>query len=201
MTSGSLIAFLGVAILVTVTPGQDMALVLNNMLLADRRAGFVISAGIVSGLIIWASVGLTALLLSSKPLFTALKFGGAIYLAYLGFQSLRSALQRHDDGLEQTARSDAANENTVNDWSAYRQGILSNLSNPKVAIFYSSLLPQFAGDRAAFELLLSMGLLHGLLALDRASAFMRRTRVRRAIETPTGTVLVGLALRLATGRR
>lgn len=213
MTSANLIAFLGVAVLVTVTPGQDMALVLRNTLWGNRRAGVVASAGIVTGLGIWAvvaSAGLTAVLLSSRPLFTALKIGGALYLAYLGFQSLRNALDRRRASKESRHEVESGSREIV-DRAAFRQGVLSNLGNPKVAIFYSSLLPQFVGDDAGLAPLLSLGLLHCLmalgwlvgyaLALDRAGAFMRRSAVRRTIEAFTGFVFIGLALRMATERR
>ncbi len=212
MEFASLLAFLGVAILVTITPGQDMALVLRNTLMVDRRSGFVTSAGIVSGLLVWAvvaSAGLTAILLSSEPLFLALKIGGALYLAYLGIQSLHSAMRAEYRGGSRTTPVSVGGG--TSDLAAYRQGLLSNLGNPKVAIFYSSLLPQFAGDGAGFTSLLALGLFHCLLALvwltgyalalNRAGAFMRRSRVRRSIEAVTGFVLVGLALRLATERR
>lgn len=214
MEFGSLLAFLGVAVLVTITPGQDMALVLRNTLMTGRRSGFVTSAGVVSGLVVWAvvaSAGLTALLLSSEPLFMALKIGGALYLAYLGIQSLVSALRPGNGDVVLAASCARRSVESAGDRSAFRQGILSNLGNPKVAIFYSSLLPQFAGEGAGFGSLLSLGLLHCLLALvwltgyalvlDRAGTFMRRARVRRSIEALTGFVLVGLALRLATERR
>ena len=213
MTTGGLLAFLGVATLLTVTPGQDMALVLRNTLWANRRAGIITAVGIVSGLVLWAfvaSAGLTAVLLSSRPLFTALKIGGALYLTYLGLQSLRSALQQRGER-QPGPHAPIPDRPPLSDRAAFRQGILSNLGNPKVAIFYSSLLPQFVGGGAGFGPLLSLGLFHCLMGLawlvgytvmlDRAGAFMRRARVRRTIEAVTGVVFIGLALRLATERR
>ena len=214
MTPEGLLAFLGVAILVTITPGQDMALVLRNTLWSNRRAGIATSVGIGSGLVIWAvvaSAGVTAVLLSSRPLFTALKVAGALYLAYLGFQSLRSAFQRRDLTDADPVAPAGMTQGAMPDRTAFRQGILSNLGNPKIAVFYSSLLPQFVGEGASFGALLSLGLLHCLMgfawltgyaiALDRAAAFMRRSRVRRVVESITGVVLVALAVRLATARR
>ena len=214
MSTEHLIAFLGVAVLVTVTPGQDMALVLRNTLWSNRRAGIVTSVGIVSGLVIWAivaSLGLTAVLLSSKPLFTALKIGGALYLGFLGFQSLRAAFGNSDVKRTESEQPEILGRADLTDLSAYRQGLLSNLGNPKIAIFYSSLLPQFVDEESGIGPLLSLGLLHCLmgltwlvgyaLVLDRAGDLMRRERVRKAIEVTTGFVLVGLAVRLATARR
>jgi threonine/homoserine/homoserine lactone efflux protein len=100
----------------------------------------------------------------------------------------------------------------LTDRTAFRQGLVSNLGNPKIAIFFSSLLPQFVGgDGASFSALLALGLLFCALGLiwltsyavilDRAGAYLRRSTVRRAIEAVTGFVLIGLAVRLATARR
>ena len=212
MTSGGLIAFLGVAILLIVTPGQDMALVLRNTMSGGRRAGIFTSFGVVSGLVIWAtvaSVGLAALLESSQVLFGALKIAGALYLALLGLHTLRAAFRPESGPVGHAQRGIRS---AIGDRAALQQGLISNLGNPKIAVFFSSLLPQFIeSGESRFLPVLALGLTFCLLTLcwlvayaallDRAGAFMRRSQVRRTIEAITGVALIGLAIRLATEQR
>jgi threonine/homoserine/homoserine lactone efflux protein len=193
-----LLAFLGVAVVVIVTPGQDTALTVRNTLAGGRRAGVRTAIGVATGQAVWAlaaSVGVTALLVASEPAFVALKLAGAAYLIYLGVQALLAALRRRPPAHETMAATGG---------HELRQGLLSNLGNPKMAVFFSSLLPQF-GD--SFATLLGLGLLFCALtltwltayafALARAGDVLRRPRVRRAIDAVTGTALVALGVRLA----
>lgn len=199
---GELLAFLGVAVVVIVTPGQDTALTVRNTLAGGRRAGIRTAAGVVCGQAIWAlaaSAGVAALLVASEPAFVALKVAGAAYLIYLGGQALLAAVRRRQAGHE-LPRPTGGHE--------LRQGLLSNLGNPKMAVFFSSLLPQF-GD--SFPALLSLGLLFCALtlmwlsayalAVARAGDVLRRPRVRRSIDAVMGTALVALGVRLATSDR
>lgn len=204
----TLLAFVAVAALVIVTPGQDTALTIRNTLTGGRRGGIATAVGVSSGQAVWAlatSAGLAAVIVASERVFLALKLVGAAYLVYLGLHSLWRAWVRHDSAPEAAARS-------LGRGTAYRQGLLSNLGNPKMAVFFTSLLPQFASrDGSAFLDLLALGLLFCAmtvvwlaayaLAVDRASAFLRRPAVRRALDAVTGVVLVALGLRLATDRR
>jgi threonine/homoserine/homoserine lactone efflux protein len=198
---GELLAFLGVAVVVIVTPGQDTALTVRNTLAGGRRAGVRTAAGVVSGQAVWAlaaSAGVAALLVASEPAFVALKLAGAAYLAYLGGQALLSAARRTPQHAD-LGRPAGGHE--------LRQGLLSNLGNPKMAVFFSSLLPQF-GD--SFAVLLALGVLFCTLTLAWLCAYafavacagdvLRRPRVRRAIDALTGTALVTLGVRLATVR-
>jgi len=195
-----LLAFLGVAVVVIVTPGQDTALTVRNTLAGGRRAGFRTALGVVSGQAVWAlaaSAGVAALLVASEPAFTALKLAGAAYLIYLGGQALLAAVRRQPPH--------AAVPRTTSGGRELRQGLLSNLGNPKMAVFFSSLLPQFSDS---FPVLLGLGLLFCALTLTWLSAYafavaragdvLRRPRVRRTIDAVTGTALVALGLRLAT---
>lgn len=205
-------AFLGVAALVIISPGQDTALTIRNTLLGGRRGGIATAAGVASGQFAWTvatSAGLAALIVASEPVFTVLKIAGAAYLVFLGLQALRAAFR---------PRPAASNPETVATGTglrriaAYRQGVLSNLGNPKMVVFFSSLLPQFVTrGQASFETLLVLGLLFNVMTLSwltgyalvvsRVGDILRRDRVRRAMEATTGLVLVGLGLRLATERR
>ena len=159
-------AFLAVAAIVIVTPGQDTALTIRNTLLGRRRAGVFTAVGVSSGQAVWAlatSVGLAALLAASEPAFVALKLAGAAYLVWLGLQSLRSAWRRTRRTEHQAVREDCQRPLV-----AWRQGALSNLGNPKMAVFFVSLLPQFAGS---FGGLLLLGLLFSALTFAWLTAY------------------------------
>jgi len=200
----TLAAYLLVSAIVIVTPGQDTALTIRNSLLGGRGAGLATAAGVSAGQAVWTlatSLGLAALLVASEPAFVALKLVGAAYLVYLGAQSLLAAIRGH-------ARTHAAS-GTSTPSTAFRQGILSNLGNPKMAVFFSSLLPQFGG--MSFVSLFALGLLFCTLtliwlsayavAVARAGDVLRRPAIRRVLDAATGLVLTALGLRLATERR
>jgi threonine/homoserine/homoserine lactone efflux protein len=201
-----LAGFVAVATLVVVTPGPDMTLVARNTFAGGRIAGFATSAGTCSGLLVHATaaaMGLSAVLLASSQAFTVVKIAGAAYLIYLGIRTIVGAGSHASlDRGEKAATS----------WAAYRQGVLTNVLNPKVAIFFLSLLPQFVepGPGFTWRLLLLSGLFIAMglvwltgytLALHAVSGFVDRPRVRRVIETVTGVVLLLLGGRLALQRR
>jgi threonine/homoserine/homoserine lactone efflux protein len=205
-----LAAFVGVAAVVICTPGQDTALTIRNTLAGGRRSGIMTGLGVSIGQAAWtlaASAGIAALFRASEPAFLALQIAGTAYLVYLGSQSLRAAFARRRDerpGAEPSLRVTPA--------LALRQGVVSNLSNPKMAAFFTSLLPQFApGGRGSFLALFALGLLFSLMtlawltaysfAVARARAFLSRARVRRALDALLGAVLIALGARLATERR
>jgi threonine/homoserine/homoserine lactone efflux protein len=193
------LAFLGVAIVVICTPGPDTALTIRNTLLGGRRHGVTTAAGVAAGQATWtvaAAAGLAALLAASEPAFLALKLAGGAYLVYLGAQSVLAAIR----GAERAERTRAGRP--------FRQGLISNLGNPKMAAFFPALLPQFADSLVG---LLALGFAFCLMTLAwltayafvvaRAGDLLRRSRVRRALEAATGAVLVALGLRVATTAR
>ena len=204
--SGSLAAFLGISAVVIVTPGQDTALTIRNTLLAGRRGGVLTAVGVSTGQVCWtiaASAGVAALLSASEPAFVALKLVGAAYLVFLGLQALVAAVRHDGPGRIVIGRPGAR----LGPARAFRQGLVSNLGNPKMAVFFTSLLPQFAGSLPG---LLALGIVFSAmtlawltaysLAVARAGDLLRRPTIRRTIESITGTVLVALGLRLATER-
>ena len=203
----TLVAFVAVSAIVICTPGQDTALTIRNTLAGGRRIGVATSGGVALGQAVWtfaASAGVVAILSASEPAFRALKLAGAAYLVYLGAQSLLAAYRgtKHDwSGLQGVALQPSR---------AVRQGLISNLGNPKMAVFFASLLPQFAGgEGASFAALLSLGLLFCTmtfawlslyaLAVDRLRHALG-SRVRRVLDAVTGVVLVALGIRLAAER-
>jgi threonine/homoserine/homoserine lactone efflux protein len=200
----TLAAFVAVSAVVICTPGQDTALTIRNTLAGGRRNGIATAVGVALGQAIWtlaASAGLVALLSTSEPAFRALKLAGAAYLVYLGALSLYAAVAR--TGPKALAPREVRNEPT----RGLRQGILSNLGNPKMAVFFATLLPQFAPHGgASFIALFLLGMLFSsmtftwltLYAIAVAKAQRLITgRVRRALDAVTGVVLVALGLRLA----
>jgi threonine/homoserine/homoserine lactone efflux protein len=205
-----LAGFVALAIVVIVTPGPDTALTIRNTLVGGRPAGVATAIGVALGQATWSfatSIGVAALLVAAEPAFAALKLAGAAYLIYLGAQSLWSAF-RGRPAHAPPGRPVAA----VRTGTALRQGVLSNLTNPKMAVFFPSLLPQFvSADAPTFVPLLALGILFCLMTLSwlvgyafavaRAGDVLRRSAVRRTIEAVTGLVLVAFGARVAVGSR
>lgn len=195
MVAVLLLSYFGVSAVVIVTPGQDTALTIRNTLGGGRRDGVLTAAGVATGQVVWAvatSAGLAALLVASEPAFRALRWIGAAYLVYLGLQALLRALRRA-----------AARPLPAAPRRPFRQGLLSNLGNPKMAVFFSSLLPQFAHSFAG---LLVLGFVFAgmtlawLSVVARIGNVLRRPRVRRFVDAVVALVLVAFGVRLATER-
>ena len=201
-----LAGFVAVATLVVITPGPDMTLVARNTFAGGRLSGLATSVGTCSGLLVHATaaaLGLSAVLLASSQAFTVVKVAGAVYLIVLGIRTIVAA------GRGVTVREGVK---AADPWTAYRQGVLTNVLNPKVAVFFLSLLPQFVdpGPGFTWRLLLLSGLFIAMglvwltaytLGLHAVSAFVARPPVRRVVDTLTGGVLVALGVRLALQRR
>jgi threonine/homoserine/homoserine lactone efflux protein len=198
-----LLEFFGVAALVIVTPGQDTALTIRNTLRGGRRDGIFTALGVATGQCGWAfatSAGLAALLVASEPAFLALRLFGAAYLVFLGLQSLWAAVR----GKPRAPVAPAAGHGSR---VAFRQGLVSNLGNPKMAIFFPSLLPQFAHS---FATLLTLGIVFAAMttvwltaysfAVAKAGDLLRRPKIRRLIDAVVGAVLVAFGARLAAER-
>jgi threonine/homoserine/homoserine lactone efflux protein len=204
-------AFVAVAAVVIVTPGPDTALTIRNTLVGGRRSGVFTAVGVSAGQAVWTvatSAGIAAVLVASRPAFTAVKVIGAAYLVYLGAQALHRALVRHR-GIHDDVS--AAVRSALPPRLALRQGLISNLTNPKMAAFFPALLPQFApAGRGTSLALLALGLLFAAMtfvwlaayafAVARVGHVLRRPSVRRALEGVTGAVLIALGLRLAAER-
>lgn len=201
MLDGQVLAFCGVALVLALTPGPDMALVLRNSLRGGRPAALRTVGGISVGLIGWGlatAFGVAAILAASTTVFTALKIAGGIYLVYLGVQTLR-ALRRNDPIDRAEGRTPGA---------PFRQGLVTNLLNPKLAVFFTTLLPQFISEDdpyVAKAVLLAVlftliGLAWLLVYAFIVDAVVRSRRFRTTVEAISGVVLVALGLRLAVDR-
>lgn len=194
-----LLPFLALSAIIVVTPGVDMALVTKNALLHGRTAARATALGVNLGIFIWslaAALGLAAVVAASGVAFTAIKLGGALYLVYLG---LRALLGSHEPAALPPRGS------------AFRQGLASNLLNPKIAVFFTSLLPQFVdGEHAQPQDLLLLGVLFNCLGVvwllsyaelaARGRDALLRPRVKRALDRLSGVALVALGVRLAFER-
>jgi RhtB (resistance to homoserine/threonine) family protein len=191
--------------LLTISPGADMALVAKITLEHGRRAALLATLGICSGTLVHATasaLGLSVILATSAEAFTVVKLVGAAYLVYLGAQALRGSF-RHD-AVDATPPRRGT--------TPYLQGLLTNVLNPKVAVFYLTFLPQFMspGDNV-FVRSLAFALAHSVMGiawlsayafvLSHVSAAFGRAGVRRWLERVTGGALIGLGARLALERR
>jgi threonine/homoserine/homoserine lactone efflux protein len=203
----SWLLFVFASLVLIATPGQDMMIVMSRSIAQGPLAGIATAAGVSVGLVghtVLATLGLGALLRTSEWLFTALKLVGAAYLLYLG---LAMIFAKHDALVLGTAPKRTA-------LRLFVDGAVSNLSNPKIAIFYFAFLPQFVAPGAAHPTLtiFALGLAFaGLTFVVKApigvsagalSAWLRaRPGVLRWLFRSSGAVLVGLSVRLALERR
>jgi RhtB (resistance to homoserine/threonine) family protein len=204
---GSLAAFAVFAAVLTVTPGLDTMLVLRTAVVVGRRAGLAAVLGILLGCLVWAiasALGVTAILTASRLAFDALRIAGAIYLCWLGARALWLARRRRSAVVEPAPQP----ERPVGAWAAFRTGLTTNLLNPKVGVFYLSVMPQFlpAGvDPLAGSMALgAIHVLEGLiwlslvvLVVGRARGWLTRPAVKRRLEQVTGVVFLGFGVRLA----
>ena len=203
---GAIVAFIGIAALLTILPGADMALVAKVTLLDGRRAAFFTSLGICAGLPVHATasaLGLSFILATSAEAFTLVKFAGAAHLAYLGLRTIHDSFRLASEAVVAASRAQTSR-------AAFAQGWLSNVLNPKVALFYLTFLPQFIspGDNVLAKSLLLAGI-HAVLglvwlplyayAIDRIGAVVRGAR--HWLERVSGAALIGLGVRLALERR
>lgn len=203
----TLLAFLGVSILLVVSPGPDMAVVTKNALAHGRRGVFLTTSGIALALIMWVSataVGLSAVLRTSGELLFALKIAGAIYLAYLGIRTLVESRAR--PGELMAGATPAAPAHAV-----FQQGFLSAITNPKLGVFFVTFLPQFVlPGQQVLTRLLELGLIFAVMGwvwLNAYGLFVTRLRdvitaprVRQWMQRVTGVVLLGFGARLALER-
>jgi len=208
----SLIAYSIAAGLLTVTPGLDTALVLRTAAVEGSRDAALAGLGIVIGCLIWGSavaLGLGALLSASEIAFTTLKWAGAIYLVWLGANLLLKPRSRFE---VDPPEADSAPKMRSRRHGWLRRGLLTNLLNPKVGVFYVSFLPQFVPAHIApAPYIFLLAALHALMGLAWFAAlilatrpigrFLKRPATVRVLDRLTGLVFVGFGVKLATARQ
>jgi threonine/homoserine/homoserine lactone efflux protein len=200
-------AFLGAVLalaLLTIMPGPDVAIVTRVVLAHGKSAAFRIALGIATGLLFWGLltvVGLSALLAASAEAYMVVKFAGAAYLIWLGIKTIWHSRQHtlNDPAVMKRQRAHRP----------WLTGFINNLLNPKIAVFYTSLLPQLVPSGAPHALtLFALVIVHAVLtvswlitygyAIDRSARFLQRRRVRKTLDRFTGVVLIGFGIRVAT---
>ncbi|ROP40855.1 LysE family translocator [Saccharothrix texasensis] len=203
MSTGALLAFTVAAVLLTITPGLDTMMLLRMVLGGGRRAGVVGGFGTTLGCLVWGAAsiaGLTALLVASQLAYDVVRYAGAAYLLWLGgsalWKSTRGAVERPADVL------------VITPAQALRTGFTTNLLNPKIGVFYLSLLPQFLpSDQASagwgallVGVHVTIGQVWQLVVVwlaGRAVVVLAKPAVRRWTERLTASVLVGFGLKMA----
>ncbi|MDQ6918325.1 MAG: LysE family translocator [Candidatus Dormibacteraeota bacterium] len=200
------LAFIAISLLLAVTPGPDMALVTKNALAHGTRGVLLTTTGIAIALVLWvtaSAVGVAAVLKASSTLFSALKIVGGAYLAYLGVRAWLASREKPVDLLAGLKAAPAG--------SILRQGLISAGTNPKLGVFFVTFLPQFVDPhQQPLPQLLVLGFVFGLigwawmnvygLLIAKIRDFITAPRVRQWMDRITGTVLIGLGVRLAFDR-
>ena len=198
------LAFIPVAAILTITPGSDTMLVVNNTLTRSTADGLCTVAGINAGLLIHAlasALGLSMILMNSATAFEMVKMAGAFYIIFLGIQSLRNSRKQEETEIPSGRCS-------IGIAASIREGFLTNVLNPKVAVFYLALLPQFIspGESILRQSLLlmtihfSMGIIwfsFVTLALGRIRHLVSGSKFKKRLEVLSGVVFIALGLKMA----
>ncbi len=212
--TAALVGFALATTLLILAPGPDSLLVMRNTVRGGRRAGLATAAGTLSGLLVWAigaTLGLSALLQASRVGYDVLRFAGAAYLIWLGVTTL-GLFRRRTTHTHHQAEPAGPTAPVARLGRVYLNGLVSNVFNPKIGVFFIAFLPGFipAGESTAmFSLTLGLwfvvetGLWLATVVwmVTRGVGWLRRTTVQRWIERATGAVLIGFGLRLATEAR
>jgi RhtB (resistance to homoserine/threonine) family protein len=195
--------FIITCVFLIILPGPDTAIMTKNTLTVGKQGGFKTMIGICCALSIHtltAIVGLSAIIAKSALLFSIFKYIGAVYLIYLGIKSLWTL--RNQETTETVVKIKYKNT------SSFKQGFLTNLLNPKIAVFFLTFLPQFVNPGShTFMPFLILGMTYIVLTivwylfyiylLNQISAFMKKPKTQKVIEGITGTILIGFGIKLA----
>jgi len=201
--------FVLMCVLLILLPGPDFAIVTKNTVTRGKFGGMKTALGTCCALLIHttaAILGLSALIVKSAFLFSIFKYVGAIYLIYLGIKTFWSLRKKKDE-----VEVEFVQEGTLSNTSCFKQGFLTNILNPKVALFFLTFFPQFVNTSSdTFMPFLIMGITYTILTalwfifyiylIDHISAFIKNARTQKVIEGITGAILIGFGLRLALGK-
>jgi threonine/homoserine/homoserine lactone efflux protein len=201
--------FIATAVVLVITPGQDTFFILGRSLAGGRAAGIAAALGVTAGSLIHtflAALGLSALLAASPYAFMAVKLAGAMYLFYIGVRSLMSR--------PQTLPEDGARDGHDGRWAAFRSGVITNLLNPKVGLFFLALMPQFIDAASSSKVVAFLALGSTFVALGVAWClvlavaaaslrgwFLRRPSMATVLNRVAGAMFIALGLKLATTRQ
>ncbi|WP_078414290.1 LysE family translocator [Priestia abyssalis] len=198
--------FVAMCIFLIILPGPDTAIATKNTLTVGKSGGLKTAFGICCSLLIHTSaavLGLSAIIVKSALLFSIFKYIGAVYLIYLGAKTLWSLRRK-----EETASVEMNTQKKFENTSCFKQGFLTNILNPKVAVFFLTFLPQFVDSASnTFIPFLIMGITYTVLTaiwfllyvflINKISSFMKKPKTQNIIEGITGTILIGFGIKLA----
>jgi len=205
-TTPQVLAFAGVVVLGAMSPGPDFAVVVRHSIVSGRARGMAAAAGIAAGVLLWASIaasGIAALIAVAPGLLTVIKLGGAGYLSLLGVKALWSARQAGGVRADYETPVPAGPDR----WTAFRDGLVCNVLNPKAAVFFVALLPQFLPAAGGLVETLTLSVI--AVAITAAwfltvatlvaalRRLFRRPWVRRCLDGLAGVAFIGFGLRLA----
>ncbi|HWO98736.1 MAG TPA: LysE family translocator [Bacillus sp. (in: firmicutes)] len=198
--------FVLMCIFLILLPGPDTAIATKNTVTVGRIGGLKTALGTCCALLIHTSaavLGLSTIIVKSALLFSVFKYVGAVYLIYLGVKTLWS-LKKKEEAATVEVNTKKQFENT----SCFKQGFITNILNPKVAVFFLTFLPQFVESGSnTFIPFLIMGITYTVLTavwcllyvslINQISAFMKKPKTQNIIEGITGTILIGFGVKLA----
>lgn len=204
----TLAAFFAASVMLALAPGPDNIFVLTQAATMGRNSGLAVTMGLSTGLLFHTSavaLGLAAVFAASAIAFSILKFCGAAYLLWLAWQAFRSSSGKKDI---------TTDEARLGGWQLYRRGIIMNISNPKVSIFFLAFLPQFA-DPSRGSITLQILLLGGIFIIATILVFgsisilaaaigewlAKRPSVEKIMNRATGFIFAALAIKLALSQR
>ncbi|MCM3341583.1 LysE family translocator [Paenibacillus sp. MER TA 81-3] len=207
--------FLMMSVALILTPGADTALVTKSTIVHGKREGIATAAGTAAGIIIHtcaAALGLSVLLAQSAVLYETVKWAGAVYLIYLGISSLLSKGSSSGKAAQPSVEDADVPVDGSSVIKCFSQGVLTNVLNPKVALFFLTFLPQFVrADSASFTQYLTMGLIYAFLLIvwllifvyfiHAFRSWLQKPSVHKTIERVTGVVLIGFGLKVALEQR
>ncbi|MEV0235486.1 LysE family translocator [Nonomuraea sp. NPDC050786] len=204
--------FGAIVMLGAMSPGPDFAVVVRRSAVSGRLYGMAAAMGIAVGVFVWvvvAATGIAALLAASAMAFTVVKVAGAAYLLYLGARALHSALR--SGGRFKLDLPDAGGRGA---WAAFAEGLFTNVLNPKAALFFVALVPQFVssvgsvaplGETLVLSVIALVGTVAWFLVVANVVGTLRklfaRPVVRRVVDGLTGTALIALGVKLAAASR
>jgi threonine/homoserine/homoserine lactone efflux protein len=209
--TSAVLSFAVIAGFLTILPGLDTALVLRAAITQSKRHAFATALGISTGALIWgaaAAVGISALLTTSHLAYVALRLAGAAYLLWFGGTMLLRTWKSRRDGATPLAVPETVSASAGGPAWAWTRGVMTNLLNPKIGVFYAAMLPQFIPQGVPH---LPMGLLlafvHDLEGMvwftllifgtQLVRGWLSKAAVQRAMDRITGTVLIGFGIKLA----
>lgn len=195
--------YIVMCVMLIILPGPDTAIVTKNTLTVSHHAGIKTMMGTLCALLVHtsaAALGLSAILMKSAWLFTVIKYVGAIYLIYLGIKTLIALTKRKAPTVDAIADTKQS--------STFLQGLLTNLLNPKVAVFFLTFLPQFVTTTKdplipffllgiTYIILTALWFIFYIFLLHQIRLFMNRPTTQKVMELVTGSVLIGFGIKLA----